>query len=220
VTLLIDELAPVRRQERSRAQEAERAKLAADLHAYVLPDLRRAASAVASGDAPDSVRTTVGRALEEVERLMQGRQSIVLEEFGLVAALEWLAERTEQAGALRVELELEGPGVEARDAVPAGIARAAFRIALLAVDNVARHAVASVATIRLSVDRERIVLAVSDDGDGNANGAGAPPSAGRGRGLTDMATEATSTGGSLATTPPPRATVVATWPARPSGRTA
>ncbi|HET9853215.1 MAG TPA: hypothetical protein VFP56_12035, partial [Candidatus Limnocylindrales bacterium] len=141
-------------------------------------------------------------------------------EFGLVAALEWLAERTEQAGTLRVELELEGPGVEARDAVPAGIARAAFRIALLAVDNVARHAGASVATIRLSVDRGRVVLAVSDDGDGDGNGPAASTSSGGGRGLTDMATEARSTGGSLATTPPPRATVVATWPARPSGRTA
>ncbi|HET9851387.1 MAG TPA: hypothetical protein VFP56_02645 [Candidatus Limnocylindrales bacterium] len=217
VSLVIDELAPSRNADRRRAQEAERARLAADLHAYVLPDLRRAAFAVASPNTPDSVRATVGRALEEVERLMQGRQSIVLEEFGLVAALEWLAERTEQAGTLRVELELEGPGVEARDAVPAGIARAAFRIALLAVDNVARHAGASAATIRLSVDGGRIDLAISDDGDGTRAAASA---AGAGRGLADMATEARSTGGSVTTTPPPRATVVATWPGNGSERTA
>jgi signal transduction histidine kinase len=135
-----------------------------------------------------------------------------------VAALEWLAERTEQAGTLRVELELEGAEVEARDAVPAGIARAAFRIALLAVDNVARHAGASVATIRLSVDRAGIVLAVSDDGQGTA--ATSSTAASGGRGLTDMETEARSSGGSLTTTPPPRATVVATWPGIASPGTA
>src|SRR6185369_6223207 len=120
--------------------EDERARLAAELHARILPDLRRAAAAAESaGAATDPVAIGLRRAVEDVEELMHARQSVVLEEYGLVAALEWLAERTQQRALLQVDVELDGPAVDDSAAVPKPIARAAFRVALLAVDNVVRH---------------------------------------------------------------------------------
>ena len=132
------------------------------------------------------------RALEDVEQLMHGRQSIVLEEFGLVAALEWLAERTEERSDLQVDLRLEGELVDQRDAVRADIARAAFRIALLAIDNVDRHAQAASATLGLRVERGLVALEVADDGPSGQDWKGEG-----GRGLADMRSEAAATGGTF-----------------------
>ena len=83
---------------------------------------------------------------------MHGRQSVVLEEYGLVAALEWLAERTQRRRPLVVDLELDGAGVDDRGAISKPVAGAAFRVAQLAVDNVVRHADATRVVLRLTVD--------------------------------------------------------------------
>jgi signal transduction histidine kinase len=206
---LADELAPMRSTERRRVAEAERGRLAADLHALVLPDLRRAAARAASAGVPSDVELDLRRALEDVEQLMHQRQSVVLEQFGLVAALEWLAERTEERSPLRVELELDGNVSDGPGAVDPTVARAAFRIALLALDNVVRHAGASKATIRLSAPGSGLRLQVIDDG--------APsPIVERtdGRGRADMWTEATASGGSVAFDLGAEARVDATWPSR------
>ncbi len=192
LSLLGDELLVGRSGERRRAAESERARLAADLHALVLPELRRAAAAASSPDTPDAVAAGVRRSLEGVEQLMHERQSIVLEEFGLVAALEWLAERTQERDPLRVELELDGDRVDDRAALPADVARVAFRVALLALDNVVRHAGAKLATIRVSISRGTLRMSITDDGRGtdavDARG---------GRGLVDMRTDAAAVGARL-----------------------
>jgi len=190
---LADELLPLRSRARRRAAEDERVRLAAELHATVLPELRRAAQLADRAGAPAEVATGLRRTLEEVERLMDERQSIVLEEFGLVAALEWLAERTEERTGLVVELELEGDRVADRDAVSPDVARAGFRVALLALDNVVRHADARRATIELSVTPDQLRLAVVDDGTAAWDPARSP----RGRGLADMRRAAAGIGGTL-----------------------
>jgi len=204
-----DELAPTRITERRRGAEAERERLAADLHALVLPDLRRAATRAASAGVPPDVELDLRRALDDVEQLMHQRQSVVLEQFGLVAALEWLAERTEERSPLRVELDLDGEVPIGPGVVDSTVARAAFRIALLALDNVVRHAGATTATIHLSAPGDGLQLRVIDDG---------APSASLdrtdGRGLADMRAEATASGGSLDFDLGAAARVDATWPAR------
>lgn len=179
-------------------RDEERARLAADLHALVLPDLRRAATAAeASGAAAQPVAAELRQALAGVERLMHERHSVVLEQYGLVAALEWLAERTEEQSALEVVVELEGTGVDDSGAVPAPVARAAFRIAMLAVDNVVRHAGAQRAMIHLSNGSGRVRLVVADDGVGGAPGAAPASPRPSGRGIPDMRTAAAEVGASL-----------------------
>lgn len=203
--LLADELVPGRVADRRRTAEAERAQLAADLHAFVLPELRRAASAAASAGAPAEVQLDLRRALEDVEQLMHQRQSIVLEQFGLVAALEWLAERTEERSPIRVHLEIEGDVPDRASAIEPAVARATFRIALLCLDNVVRHASATTATLRISVPGGGLRLVVQDDGQGGSF-EGSP-----GRGLADMRTEAAASGGSIEIVAGPGTRIEAVW---------
>jgi two-component system sensor histidine kinase UhpB len=213
--LLRDEMLRSDTVDRREAVEQERARLAADLHALVLPELRKAAAAAeASGGPDDPLASGLRNTLADIEQLMHARQSLVLEQFGLAAALEWLAERVEERSMLEVELvELGGqdeastPATAAAagattaapertpgpaSAMPIARQRAAFRVALLALDNVVRHAGAKTATITFGSDDRRQWLAVVDDGRGMVVAAG--DQSRRGRGLTDMQAEATATG--------------------------
>jgi len=194
-----------------RAAEAERARLAADLHALVLPELRRAAAAAQSPGVPLQVQVDLRRALEDVEQLMHERQSVVLEQFGLVPALEWLAERTEERSPLRVELELDGEVPDRPAEIDPSVARAAFRISLLALDNVVRHTRATTATIRLAADASGIRLRIFDDGPPVGQAARA------GRGIADMRAAAVGSGGSIDIELAQGGRVSASWP---SGRAA
>lgn len=205
--LLDAELRPDRAADGRRAAEAERARLAAELHATVLPDLRRAAAAAESAGAAPELQVDLRRALDDVEQLMHRRQSIVLEQFGLIAALEWLAERTEERSLIRVQLELDGDVPDRPDAVERGVARAAFRIALLALDNVVRHAGAATATVRLSAEDTALRLIVEDDGQATSSAASTG-----GRGLADMRTEAAASGGSIDIASGPGVRIEAAWP--------
>jgi signal transduction histidine kinase len=207
---LADEMLPTRSIARRAGAEQERARLAAELHAFVLPDLRRAAAAADRVGVPEHVAESLRQSLDGVEQLMHERQSIVLEQFGLVAALEWLAERTEERGSLRVNLELDGHRLDDPKALPSDVARLAFRTALLALDNVVRHAAATVASVRLVVEREAVQLSITDDGRSfDASGR-----AHAGRGLADMRTEAARVGAAVAVLAPGTGTrVELRWPA-------
>ena len=213
VGFLVDELVPSLSIRGRRAADTERARLAADLHARVLPDLRRAAVAAALPGVPASVAADVRGALAEVEQLMEGRQSIVLESFGLIAALEWLAERLEDRSSVRVAVDLDGDRIADPGALPPNVSRALFRIALLAMDNVERHAGAANASLRLSVDRLEVRLAIADDGRGLDRHDRDP--ARHGRGLADMRAEAAAVGAGLTVSSDRGTTVQVTW--RPVG---
>jgi len=191
-----DELVPAAAASRRHGAEAERARLAADLHAFVLPDLRRAAAAAdAATDVPEPLAVGLRNVLGDVEGLMHARQSIVLEEFGLVAALEWLAERTEERSAVQVAIELdESANGKAGAGIPKRVERAAFRIALLALDNVVRHADGSHVVVRLTTEGGHLGIEVSDDGPGIEASPSRPDP---GRGLVDMRSEAAAAGAAL-----------------------
>ena len=80
--------------------------------------------------------------------------------------------------------------------IPSPVARAAFRIALLALDNVVRHAAASHVSLDLTVADGMLRLAIEDDGrgiDARGNPAGPAPA----RGIRDMELEASDVGGVL-----------------------
>ena len=178
---------------RRRTAETERARLAADLHALVVPELRHAVVAASSAD--PAVAARVRSALDEVEQLMTTRHSPVLEAFGLVAALEWLAERTEERAGVSVGLEIEPGTTDERP--PHDAERAAFRVALLAVDNAVRHAPGAAISIRVRVGRGRVTLRIEDDGPGMHADAAATP-VGEHRGLADLRAEAEAVGANVA----------------------
>ncbi|HEY8988485.1 MAG TPA: ATP-binding protein [Candidatus Limnocylindrales bacterium] len=122
---------------------------------------------------------------------MADRWPVVLEAFGLVDALEDLAERTEAGSAVQVALEIDQSAGRPRPEVE----RAAWRVAQLALDNAVRHAAASQITIVIAVGPERVRLSIADDGRGFDP---VDPVRAGARGLADLARQATAVGGTVA----------------------
>lgn len=86
----------------------------------------------------------------------------VLDDLGLTAACEWLAERTTTRGGLRVELEADQDDYGLSDAVRTAV----FRVVQEALTNVLRHARAARAQVRLETDGRQLRASVEDDGVG------------------------------------------------------
>ena len=194
------------------AQQAERARLAGDLHAAVLPTLRRVIAETEAGGDPEALARHLRTVDLELERLMADRWPVVLEALGVVAALEDLAERLEADGAPPIAIDVEG----AAERPPAAVERAAWRFAQVALDNAVRHADAAAITVAVRVDARRVRLAVRDDGRGFDSTAAVRAGA---RGLADSTRRAGEVGASVRVGPgdPSGTTATFDWEARPAG---
>jgi signal transduction histidine kinase len=207
------ELIPGGAEAEATAIEAERARLAGDLHAVVLPSLRRAIADIEHGGSADSLAERLRLIDLELERLMADRWPVVLDAFGLVAAVEELAERVEVDDRLRVAVE-----IGADDGRPPRLVeRAAWRIVQLAVDNAVRHASAVLITISLELGPARAVVAIADDGIGLDPAAAIDLARSGARGMADLTRRAAAVGGELEVgSNGARGTRVRfRWPARP-----
>jgi signal transduction histidine kinase len=191
VRAIIRELIPGQADADAAAIEAERVRLAGDLHAVVLPSLRRAIAEAEAGLPIENLAERLRSVDLELERLMADRWPVVLEAFGLVAALEDLAERTEAASAVQVVLEIESSTGRPRPEIE----RTAWRIAQVALDNAVRHGAASRITIVVGVAPDRVRLSIADDGRGFDPVDPVRPGA---RGLSDLGRRATAVGGRIA----------------------
>ena len=149
-------------QHRRRAVEAERARLASTLHAEFLPNLERLASRNASGASREEVTERLHELQDEVRRLMAERRLVVLEEFGIVEALEWLVAQAEDRVPFAVELTVDDASTP--DRPPREVERAAFRIAQLAVENAIQHAGPSRLSLHVLARADRLTISVADDG--------------------------------------------------------
>jgi signal transduction histidine kinase len=191
----VDELTPGVAERHDRDVDAERRRLASDLHAVVLPSLRRAIAEAEAGSGPDVLARRLRAVDRDLQRLLAERWPMVLETFGLVEALEELAEAVEADAGATPSVEIEV--LEADGRPPASIERAAWRVAQLAVDNAVRHARARVIRIVVGVRASRLSLEVVDDGAWLDDAAIERLRTGGGRGLADARRMATSIGGRL-----------------------
>jgi two-component system sensor histidine kinase NreB len=190
------------------AVEAERTRLAGDLHATVLPALRRAIAEVEAGGPPELLAERLRTVDIELERLMADRWPVVLDTFGLVPALEELAEGLERDSSVTVELSVESD----TGRPPRHVERAAWRAAQVALDNAIRHASASRLSVSIATAAERLALTIDDDGVGFVVG----EASGRaGRGIADLARRAESVGAgaSVESAPGVGTTIRFRWPA-------
>jgi signal transduction histidine kinase len=170
--------------------EAERVRLAGDLHATVLPELRRAIADAEHGGDPEVLARHLRSVDLGLERLMADRWPIVLESFGLVAAIEDLAERLEADGSPPITIDVE----RSDGRPPAPVERASWRFAQVTLDNAVRHAAATTIEVRVAVDALTVRLEVSDDGRGPVPEAGPRP---RARGLADARGRADAVGATV-----------------------
>jgi signal transduction histidine kinase len=111
-----------------------------------------------------------------------------------LARIDSLVSRAEAAG-LAVRVQAEG---EPRP-LPAGLDLAAFRIVQEALTNVARHAGATSATVRVGYGPDALTVEVDDDG----RGVGSPSTVGTGSGIAGMRERAAALGGQFQAGPRP-----------------
>jgi len=107
-------------------------------------------------------KALIGETFEQSHRLISDLRPTVLDDYGLIPALqEELNHRLAPAGAA-VELDADGNGQE----LPPEIATAAFRIAQEAITNVIRHARAGQVRVQVQRTQSRLAMTIEDDGVG------------------------------------------------------
>jgi two-component system sensor histidine kinase UhpB len=157
-----------------RVQEAERRRLARELHdgiGQTLTALKNQLEAMArravpsDGPVATELRESVAvaaRALAETRELSRLLRPAVLDDLGLVAALRWLARSVETRAGLAVGLSL--PDVSAR--LDPELETLVFRVAQEGLNNVEKHASARSADIALEVAGGVLRFTLHDDGAG------------------------------------------------------
>jgi signal transduction histidine kinase len=148
--------------------EAERARWARELHDETLQGLGALrmllVSARRSGDV-DHVALAVEHLEEEIDGLrglIRDLRPAALDELGLGAAIEGLAERAERRGDVCVATDVRLPAGR----LPSEIEVAAYRVVQEALSNAVRHASARHVSIKLEVRDRAIHADIHDDGAG------------------------------------------------------
>ncbi len=175
-------------------REDERRRLQRDLHDGLGPTLASLYQRV------DAARSLFGRDLAAADRLLadvaEQTRSVIgdirslvrelhppeLDELGLAAALEAVGSRFDG-----LDVRVTAEDLPALEPV---VEAAAYRIAVEALTNVARHSAATSATVRLGVSDGALVVSVFDDGHGMEAGARV------GTGVRSMCERADELGGS------------------------
>ena len=154
-------------------QELERKRLARELHdetgqalTSILLGLRSIEES--SKDKPElreavlALREIVVETLHDVRRLAVELRPKALDDFGLVPALERLAETFAEQTDVDVHLQ----AALGEDRLPAEIETALYRIVQEALTNVVKHAQASIVSVVLTRKGQSVVAVVEDDGRG------------------------------------------------------
>jgi signal transduction histidine kinase len=141
------------------ATEAERARIATDLHDVALQELTMLAMRLDAKGDEDSADAARGVA-ERIREICGDLRLPLLDDFGVGPALEWLVDRLDQATPGRITLEQNEGG-----RLPTEVELAIFRVAQEALANAVRHGSAPI-TVRFRAGRDRASLSIDDAGPG------------------------------------------------------
>ena len=159
----------------TKAQEEERKRIARVLHDEVAPSLlliTQRLDTTTSGTRPrlseslkenlEGLRSQTIEALEGLRRCAQDLRPRILDDLGLIAALEWMTEELVKNYGIDAHLEIVGT----EQTLPAEVQLLLFRIAQEALGNIKRHAKASNAVVTLEFGDDSLKMTVSDNGKG------------------------------------------------------
>jgi len=191
-----------------RTQEAERMRVALELHDEVAPIvimvkymIEDAVGRIGGEAPPDSVKILNDAALRlrdvisELRRISTDLRPRLLDDLGLLPTLEWYCRGVEEAcHGVTVECQLTA----AESDVPEALKLDIFRIVQEALNNVIEHAHAHRALVSLSIASQELVLVVEDDGEGfDLGSASSKRDGGINLGLQSVRKRAEATGGRL-----------------------
>lgn len=180
-----------------RAQEAERARLARDLHDeanQALTGVLLRLQAIAHGAPPAlaaelrETQEVATRAMQELLHLARELRPTALDDHGLEAALRTQLERFGRQASIATTLDLAA-GLDG--AMDADAQLVTYRVVQESLSNVARHAQARCVHVEVRRRDGRAVVRVGDDGRG------IDPQSPRGLGLAGMRERALLAGGTL-----------------------
>jgi signal transduction histidine kinase len=164
----------LRQREMEKAITAERNRLARDLHDSVTQALysqtlyaEATSRLLAAGDVQTAtehvgeLQQTAQQALQEMRLLIFELRPSVLEEEGIVSALQIRLESVEERSGFTTEFKIEGM-IE----LPSNIEEGLYWISQEVLNNIVKHAQASNVTVILKQDQQAITLDICDDGVG------------------------------------------------------
>jgi PAS domain S-box-containing protein len=199
VIVMLRDLSPLRRAQRElaasyadlqrlvsqqdRVQEEERKRIARELHdelqqrlAAVLINLSAARTQLrrnptGAAHALEAAEELAGTVIESTRRIVKDLRPQMLDELGLVPALEALCAQFSAATGIACAVHAEAAADERASAAPT-LATCLYRVAQESLNNVAKHARASAVQVRLALDADarELMLQVSDDGQGLPEG--------------------------------------------------
>jgi signal transduction histidine kinase len=174
------------------AYAEERRRVRLDLHDGLGPTLavirlklialrRRLPSDVSVDDVVDQVSDCI----REVRRIVEGLQPSMLEDLGLVPALQVLVADTRRTSGIDITIDAEPEFPD----VPAHIAATGYRVIAEGLANVIRHSRATMCTVQLTHPDHSLCIDIQD------NGCGFDPAAVTGMGLRSIAARVVAVGG-------------------------
>ncbi|MBI2952739.1 MAG: GAF domain-containing protein [Chloroflexi bacterium] len=156
------------------AQEEERRRIARELHdgfAQALAVVRMSLEAIEAGrsDIPDAQRERLGqakalseRALTDVRQMILDLRPTVLDDIGLGAAIRSYAQQRLEVEDIRVNVSILG----LQERMATQVETEVYRILQEAITNIAKHAGATKAWIRLRCSDGLLMASVEDNGRG------------------------------------------------------
>lgn len=153
-------------------REEERRAIARDIH----DDLAQALTSIQLALVPISqdiidqqkqlqlqqIKQQIDHAISTVQRILADLRPQVLDQLGLVAALEALSKELRERTGIDCRVSCRADTLT----LPTSISTCLYRIAQEALTNIRRHSRATKATLRLQQDRDAVILEVQDNGIG------------------------------------------------------
>jgi PAS domain S-box-containing protein len=155
-------------------REEERTRVAREIHdelGQALTAIKIAVTALLRSVPPDkeakaqrgeSVLKLLDEVIQSVRRIATELRPVVLDELGLVAAVEWASEEFQARTGIKCRISLPDADI----AIDPECATALFRIFQETLTNVARHANATRVNVRLTKEDGNLTLQVHDNGKG------------------------------------------------------
>jgi PAS domain S-box-containing protein len=110
----------------------------------------------------ESMSGLLDSTVRDVRRLSADLRPSLLDDFGLVPAMEWLAQDFSERTGVHCRLVAEPEDLD----LEKGVSTALYRVVQESLTNVARHAAATRVSVKLKRKEKELVLEVSDNGAG------------------------------------------------------